>query len=226
MRTQLASRPHAPPPVPQAPPLVPALPVPPPPPTPPSVGGNSPLLCSHVGCSTAVSASCAVRFCQALGATYTGLKLARVASVECVVATPLSPGLLPAASAPCIAPACDARFIAGVSQCVPRQVVPLLRAPLASLVRRIVLTHNVKILHIILGHLDLHVRARCPFLQREGTYRVQHIPVHSPFEHAMSVPFGPKWSGGGKPFEWRTRDPLPTPQFQRRHVQRPHAVAL
>ena len=64
MRTQLASRPHAPPPVPQAPPPVPAPLVPPLPPTPPSVGGNSPLLCRHVGCSTAVSASCPVRFCQ------------------------------------------------------------------------------------------------------------------------------------------------------------------
>ena len=101
---------------------------------------------------------------RALGATYTGPRLARVTSVACVVATPLSPGLVPAASAPCIAPACDARFIAGASQCVPRQIVPFLRALLAlsALVRRIVLTHNVlevvKILHIILGHLDLHVR--------------------------------------------------------------------
>ena len=60
---------------------------------------------------------------RALGATYTGPRLARVTSVACVVATPLSPGLVPAASAPCIAPACDARFIAGASQCVPRQIV-------------------------------------------------------------------------------------------------------
>ena len=170
MRTQLASRPHAPPPVPQAPPPVPAPPVLPP----------RPHLLPWVGTVLFFAATLGVptqspRLAQfgsvkhtarALGATYTGLRLARVASVACVVATPLSPGLVPAASAPCIAPACDARFIAGVSQCVPRQIVPLLRAPLAlsALVRRIVLTHNVlevvKILHIILGHLDLHVRTR------------------------------------------------------------------
>ena len=165
MRTQLASRPHASPLVPQAPPPLPAPPVPPPPPTPPSVGGNSPL-CRHAGCSNAVSASCPVRFCQMhCTTTYTGPRLVRVAIVACVVATPLSPDLVPAASALCIAPVCYARFIGGVSQCVPLQIVLLLRALLAlsALVRRIVLVLNVlevvKILLIILGHLVLHVHA-------------------------------------------------------------------
>ena len=168
MRTQLASRPHAPPPVPQAPPLfqlhlfyllLPHLL--------PWVG--TVLFAATLGVQTKSprlaqfgTVKCTA---QALGATYTGMRLVRVVSVACVVATPLSPDLVPAASALCIAPVCDARFIGGVSQCVPLQIVLLLRALLAllALVRRIVLTLNVlevvKILHIILGHLVLHVHA-------------------------------------------------------------------
>ena len=53
---------------------------------------------------------------QTLGATCT-LRYVKFASTACVDVTPLSPGLAPADSAQCIAPACD------VDLCVPRQLV-------------------------------------------------------------------------------------------------------
>ena len=62
---------------------------------------------------------------RALGATCTGQRHVEFASAACVVVTPQSPGLVPADSAPCIVPAFNARFIAGVNLCAPRQTVPV-----------------------------------------------------------------------------------------------------
>ena len=111
-----------------------------------------------------------------------------------------------------------------------RQIVPLFRAPLvvSALVRRIVLTtmfsrssrSSTSSSATGTSTLALVEDLQGPVLQLEVTSRVQHIPVHSPLrEPACQFHSAP--NGGGATVEWRTRDPLPTPQFQRRHVQRP-----
>ena len=142
------------------------------------MGGDSLLLCHHAGCSNAVSTSCPVQFCctRAFGATCTGPRLVRVASVTCVVATPFSPDLVP-------------WFLHRALHQLPMHAS--LKASTSVFLAKLFLSSEPFLrCRLLCGAFH----PQCSLV--EDTSRVQHIPVHSPLrEPAMSVPFAPNGVG-------------------------------